>query len=324
MNRKEYTEDLLGRIISFVEANRGKELLSSIILTGSFGRGEPTWSEDGEGNAVLKSDVEIALVRKPTVKNDVVLELCHKLWANFNEDLSLMIFSERRISNAHNLNHSLWESHYKTIFTFDIFNGSKTIWGKDFLGLKSVTVGDIDLYEAKRIVGNRIGELMFLTEDDGKKDDYTRMQWKGKIMLAICSAWLVLNKKYVSGYHGQYKMITEDVMAAEELGVDFIEDYKQTFDFLRESKAPYEVEDHSIREYVKRIDALFLKYGIKQPRVNNVSRIIKNTLRYVKTGCKFGLLHFENNIISSLISQFEQGEVEKLRYTAHIWHNSIY
>ena len=324
MNKEEYTAKLLNEIIAFIEQNRGEEILSSIVLTGSFGRGEPTWEVDADGNAILKSDVEIALVRKPSVRNKEALDLCHKLWNHFQEDLSLMVFSERRIKNAHNLNHSLWETRYKTIFTFDIFNGSKTIWGKDFLKSKRITIDAIDPYEAKRIVGNRIGELMYLTEDEGKNDDYTRKQWKGKVMLAICSAWLVIQKEYVSGYHSQYDRIIDNDAAKKELGGDFIDDYKKTFEFLRESGIPFEVSDASLRKYVERISELFDSNGIKQPKVNNIARIIKNTLRYIKTGCKFGFVHFENNIISSLISQFEQGETERLRYTAQVWHNSIY
>ena len=120
MNTKEYEKNLIESIIESVEKNGGKDLLSSIVLTGSFGRYEPTYSYSDDGTFKLKSDVEIALIYNRKVKKSNIEELISKVSKEFDEDLNLMPIDEKRIKGVYNFNHSLFIPKYKTIFTYDL------------------------------------------------------------------------------------------------------------------------------------------------------------------------------------------------------------
>ena len=322
MNKEEYSQLLIDNVVKSILNLGGADILTSIILTGSFGREEPTWAEDENGNVELKSDVEIALIRKPSVGQGRVVELIDKLKKEYVEDLNPMSFNESRVKNAYNYNYTLKEPRYKTLLTYDLFNGSKTIWGHDYLSEKKISIDEVDPFEAKRLVANRIGELVYLTHND--ENNYVRKQWKGKLMLAIGSAWLIINKIYVSSYHGQYSLIANDKRIVTDLGSDFVDDYKRVFKFLRDQGEEYEVIDKKLREYVARINSLFANYNVGKPKVTNTIRWVKYFKKYIKTGCSFGLFGFENKILCSLISQYEQGDTEKLYRTSHTWHNCIY
>ena len=51
MRRAVYEEKLIDGIIASVEKHGGNDCLSSIVLTGSFGRGEPTYFTEKIGRA---------------------------------------------------------------------------------------------------------------------------------------------------------------------------------------------------------------------------------------------------------------------------------
>lgn len=321
----EYEKNLIKSVLSSIEQYGGKDCLSSMILTGSFGREEPTYRVDGD-RFQLKSDVEIALVFPDSSKKEIVENLIKEVSSEFNEDLNLMAIDERRVRKGYNFNFSLRVPKYKTIFTYDLFNGSKTIWGKDFIGENKVTLDDVDIYEAKRLVANRIAELIYLqchTKDEEQKK-YLREQWKGKLMLAIVSAWLICEKEYVSSYHGQYQK-TKDKMedADHEFGNGFFDEYDKVFRFLRENGVAYEVSDKKLAGYVKRVDYYFRNRKIRKPKVNSISRILKYTLKYVKTGVKYGAVGFEDSILQALISHY-WNQTEDVIMDAEIWHRVLY
>ena len=322
MNKEDYGKNLISDVIASIIRNGGDKLLTSVILTGSFGREEPTWSLDDNGETVLKSDVEIALVRKESTSSDAIATLKVDVCKEFKEDLNLMTFNEKRVRQAHNYNRSFKKPRYYTLFNYDFYNASKTIWGYDYLNEISIRLEDVDPYEAKRIVANRIGELVYLTNKS--KDDYTRAQWKGKVMLAIGTAWLLLNNNYISSYHGQQERLSKDKNIEVVLGCDFIKEYNQVFRFLRECAEPYEVEEDKLRRYVKSINNEFLSHKLNKSKVNNVMRVLKYASRYFPTGCKFGIINFENKILTSLISQFSEGQEIQLHYSADGWHKCIY
>lgn len=322
MNKDEYGKKLISDVVASIIRNGGDQLLTSVILTGSFGREEPTWTLDEKGETVLKSDVEIALVRKESTGSDAMATLKRNVCKEFKEDLNLMTFNEKRVSQAHNYNRSFQKPRYYTLFNFDFYNASKTIWGHDYISEITISLDDVDPYEAKRIVANRIGELVYLTNQS--EDYYTRAQWKGKVMLAIGTAWLLLKKTYISNYHGQQEYLSKDGTIEAVLGRDFIKEYNQVFSFLRESAEPYEVENAKLRGYVRQINNEFISHKLNKSKVNNVMRVVKYASKYYRTGCKFGLFNFENKILTSLISQFSEGQELQLQYSAEVWHKCIY
>ena len=321
----EYEKNLIESVLSSIEKHGGKACLSSIILTGSFGRGEPTY-EVKEEHFCLKSDVEIALIFPDSSKKEIIETLIENVAAEYSEELNLMAISERRVREAYNFNFSLRAPKYKTIFTYDLFNGSKTIWGQDFIGAKKVTLDDVDIYEAKRLVANRIAELIYLqnhTKDEEQKK-YLRAQWKAKLMLAIVSAWLICEKEYVSSYRGQYRKTMDKTAEVDyAFGKGFADEYEKVFRFLRENGTAYEVSDNKLTGYVKCIDHYFRDRKIGKPKVNSISRILKYTLKYAKTGVKYGVVGFEDCILQALISHYwnQTGDVIM---DAEIWPRVLY
>ena len=321
--KKQYQENLISDVLECIFKYGGDNYLSSIILTGSFGRCEPTFTVDACGNLILKSDVEIGLIYTKSKKQ--VQELIRKVTSEFTEDLNMMAISEKRVKYANNYNLSLSIPKYKTIFTYDLFNGSKTVWGADFIGAKNIALSTVDIYEAKRLIANRIGELTRLKtiarEDDNK---YLEIQWKGKLMLAIVSAWLICEQRYVSSYIGQYQQlenIKEEIK--NQLGQDFFEEYHQVFSFLRGNGENFELEDFKLREYVKKIDSIFKTLNINTVKVNSISRKVKYYIKYIKIGMPFGIIGFEKKILQALITQYTEGDVSVMK-TAEVWHKVLY
>lgn len=325
MDKKAYEKNLIKNVIASIEKHGGKECLSSIILTGSFGRGEPTYTMGDDGKPQLKSDVEIALVFPDSSKKQAIQHLIETVSSEFIEELNLMAINEKRVRKAYNFNFSLCVPKYKTIFTYDFFNGSRTIWGRDFIKENTVTISDVDPYEAKRLVANRIGELVYLqnSADDSSKD-YLRKQWKGKLILAIVSAWLICEGDYVSAYHGQYqKLHGKEKEAEKTIGKGFLEEYEKVFRFLREDGSEYETPDELLVGYVKRLDQYFKQKSIRKPKVNSVSRLMKYIIKYIKTGMKYGLIGFEDNILQALINDY-WNMTDKVITDADVWHKVLY
>lgn len=321
-----YENNLIQNILSSIEKHGGNSCLSSIILTGSFGRGEPTYAMDNDGSFRLKSDVEIALVFPPASKKEAIDRLIAEVKSEFSEDLNLMGINEKRIRNVNNFNFSFKVPKYKTLFTYDLYNGSKTIWGQDFIGTRNVRLSEVDLFEAKRLVANRIGELIYLqmsTEDEGLRNDLAA-QWKGKLMLAIAGALLICDGSYVSSYHEQYVRIKAKAEEVNrQLGKNFFEDYEKAFIFLRENGNIHDVDDNALRNYVKNTDAIFAVSGISEPKTNSLSRIVKYLIKYVKSGTGYGIFNFEHNILQSLISDYYKAS-PAVQKDAEVWHSVLY
>lgn len=325
MTKKDYQDNLVSRVIESIENHGGNNCLSSIVLTGSFGRGEPTFESGSDGELHLKSDVEIALIFPHSNQKTAVDEIINSVSSEFSEDLNLMAINEKRIRKAYNFNFSMKSPKYKTIFTFDLFNGSKTVWGRDFIGEKDIRIADVDIYEAKRLIANRIGELIYL-QNNSKEDekDYLRIQWKGKLMLAIVSAWLICEGKYVSSYHGQYKRINQSKNAvSNQFGSQFLEEYDKVFSFLRENGEKYELPDDLLIQYVKQMDKVFKERKISSPKVNSFSRFAKYFVKYIKSGAKYGICGFEDSILQSLITDY-CNKSDKITEDANAWHNVLY
>ncbi len=322
MNISEYENNLISNIIKSIEKHGGKKLLSSIILTGSFGRKEPTYSIKENGLFFLKSDIEIALICQKNIYRKQINQLIKNVSAEFNEDLNLMQLSEKRVKKAYNFNYSIFIPKYKTLFTYDLFNGSYTIWGKDFLKNSNVTLESIDLYEAKRIVANRIGELEFLSETN---NDYAVQQWKCKLLLAIVTSWLILNKQYVSSYYGQYEQAYININSLINIfGEDFWKDYNGAFQFLRKNGDEYIIKENNLRRYVMKISKLFEENNLKVSKVNSLSRKIKYIFKYIKSTKKFNIYNLEDRILQGLIDYYQTNDNLKIKKIAKMWHEILY
>ena len=321
MDRAEYEARLLSGVIDSIQRNGGAGRLCSIILTGSFGRQEQTYTVAPDGTFALKSDVEIALIYSGSRQKKQVELLARRVAEEFSEDLNLMPISRRRLRYCHNFNAAICTPRKKTLFTYDLFNGSRTIWGEDIIAQRRVSLDEVDLYEAKRLIANRIGELVCM-EQTGDAD--SRVQWKGKVLLAIGSAWLLGKGQYTSSCAAQcerLKLLRQEL--EQDMGEGFYQEYEQVFRYLRRSETAYEVPDVRLREYAKRADALLKRMGLRRPRVNSLSRVAKYCIKYVKTGLKFGLFGFEDRILQELILDYYTG-ASALEQAARVWKRVLY
>ena len=194
MTTTEYEKKLLNDIVNSILYYDIKKRICSIIVTGSFGRHEETF-EFIDKSFKLKSDVEIALVYNSFTSKRYLNNLIENVASKFEEELNLMSLSRRRISKTHNFNNTLFTPRYKTLFTYDLYNGSYTIWGEKLIEKLPIRLSEVDKYEAKRIVANRIAEYIHI-ENLKKNDNYIKKQWACKIMLSIGSAWLIMHDKY--------------------------------------------------------------------------------------------------------------------------------
>lgn len=293
--------------------------IQSIILTGSFGRDEPTYRYDNK-KLTLKSDIEIILVYKNNKEKRNLKIIKKQITQKFQEDLNIMLISELRLKKKNNFNYSILSEKKKTLFTYDLYNGSKTIYGNDYLK-KNVDVLDIDNYEAKRIIANRIGEYIYKNEHF---DTFNNLQWKSKIILAIGSSWLIMNKKYSSSYRSQHTLINQNQEEIRKmLGNNFINDYNSSFEFLRNSGVAYNINENSIIEYLKIINLYFQENNIRRSKVNSVSRKIKYLLKYSKCGFKYGIFNFEDHILQALIDEFIS-QNSNITKTSKVWHSTLY
>ena len=313
----EYEKKLLQSVLDRLEYYGGKEILKSIVLTGSFGRDEPSYVQCENGTVCLKSDVEIGLVFSGFRKRNLVIALAKQVAEEFSEELNLMPISAVRLKRAQNFNFAIGSSKAKTLFTYDLYNGSKTIWGEHIIEKIPVSLDMVDLYEAKRLVANRIGELICCS--DSKNTDYLQAQWQGKLMLALGSAWLLCSGLYESSYRRQYAILAERKLELENaFGKSFFADYEKAFLFLRQNRGFFRIQKEPLLEYVKSADIIFARLKLKKPKINSLSRNLKYWVKYIKITREFGLINFEDAILQALITDYYRDDPE-LPQVAKIW-----
>lgn len=319
-----YISDLIQEIVSKVTAHPNAGCVSSIIVTGSFGRNEPTFEKDENDYLTLKSDIEVALVYDKFKDKKKVLQLMQETENYFSELIEFLPFQKQRIVKAENHNFAIIEPKYKSLFTYDIFNGSYTAWGTDYLRLKQISLDQVDPFEAKRIVGNRIGELMcFLNRGSDQYDDNYKRLWKAKVMLAIVSAYLLCNRAYVSSYHGQHDRIMQQRKAVvSQFGEKFLVDYENAFSYLRENGDLCEISNENLRKYVAGINTIFQKKGITKSRINCLSKQLRSWIHYLKCGSNYGF-NFENNLYQNLINAYIEN-ADCVQSFANDWRKVLY
>ena len=314
--KDKYMQNLVTDIVRVVAEFPGKDGIESIILTGSLGRDEGTFHFNENGEFILDSDVEIALVYKKGCKKQAAT-LKEILINKFKEEMNPMTISISRVNNKYNFNYSIIKPKYSSIFMYDLYNGSKIIWGTDLI--KNCTV-KYDKYEAKRIVANRIGELMYLKhiEKAGSKQN---TQWECKLLLAIGTAYCIINDKYNTKYSEQYNIIYN---TGDALGDTFIADYTQAYEYLRLGKDEYNVPYERLHQYVGRINNMFIGDLYSKPRINSMSRKLKYIISCIKHGKGLNPFNCEVTILDGLITSFINRDNDKITEYSNYWKYILY
>ena len=187
-----------GKVAQVIEELK-KEIISrfhpkSIILTGSFGRGEATVIEEN-GKLKFLSDCEVILIPYKWIFNRKKLDrfeqdfyertgLKVEIWG-FTPTLYLFLpFLNKKIG--------------PTIANYDLKYGSKVIYGKNYLDkIPAFKPEDIPLWEGVRLLLNRMAEAL---EHFSLNPSENMLFWTDKIILACQDSLLLLLNEYTPSY----------------------------------------------------------------------------------------------------------------------------
>lgn len=315
-----YIDNLIKEIVFYIENFSNKSDIISVILTGSLGRDEGTFHFDTNMNKlVLDSDVELALVYKSGCKKSAE-DLKNELINHFSEEMNPMTISFSRVKNMYNFNYSFVTPKYSSIFMYDLYNGSKTIWGEDLINKK---IFKYDKYEAKRIIANRIGELTYISNFN--ESNFRQInQWEAKLILAIGTAYCILKDSYMSSYYSQYEFIcNEQDNINNFLGENFVDDYTKAFYFLRRGADNYDVPSERLNKYVEKMNSLLNTKEFSKPKINSISRKIKYMISCKRANVPLNPINCETIIIEGLIKYFSEKDVNLILFSNY-WKMILY
>lgn len=242
-------QKLLDSIVNKIRETGLIKHVDSIIISGSFGRNEPTYHIEN-GQIIYESDMEMILVYNNWFNLFNIKKQSDEIKKCFPElDLELIPISASRLDKVRNHNYSLFTPAKKTLFTFDFYDGSRTIYGKEHLKNK-VKIEDVDNFEGKRIIANRVAELVYIRNHNGSLEEQNR--WLAKIVLSLGTAFLIETREYKSSYHNQLEAIGMSKSVSTAFDNEFINIYIKAFDYLREGKktTSFIAYEPSIKEYV--------------------------------------------------------------------------
>lgn len=318
MTIQEYEDSLLSRIVNAVKKHKYGSYVESIILTGSLGRGEPTYLITDAGYK-LKSDVELALVFTHHKKQ--IYQLIDEVGKKFDEDINFMAIRKKRIQNQYNFNYEFFKPKYCTLFMYDFYNASKVLYGKDLIYRHKVSLDRLDPYEAKRLVANRIAETEYI---NARNDTYLTLQWKCKVISAIVGGWLILNKLYVSSYTKQMKIVyTHQAEFEAAFGKEFLDMYYKAYKFLRDNGDAFEVDDELLDDTVQKFGILYKKKYRGKSQTTTSIRYMKYMWKYMRYAKSVNIFDIENRIYNRILNEYCAGS-DKLVKTADLWHKVLY
>ena len=163
----------------------------SIILSGSFGKGEVMVIENG-GYIQFLSDCEVIIIPNKHVFNQDKIK---KFSESFFERVGLKVSISGVILSVYLLFPFLNRNLKPTIENYDLKYGSKVIYGKNYLDrVPNFKPEDIPLWEGIRLLFNRMAESLehFSLENPSEEMVF----WTDKIVLACQDALLLSLGKY--------------------------------------------------------------------------------------------------------------------------------
>lgn len=173
----------------------------SIILSGSFGKGEVTVVEDG-GNLKFLSDCEVTIISNKIIFNrDKIKQFSKK----FYEKTSLKVVMGGVVMGIYLQLPFLSRKLKPTMENYDLKYGSKVIYGKDYLEkIPNFKPEDIPLWEGIRLLFNRMAES--LEHFSVEKPSEEMVFWTNKIVLACQDALLLSMGEYHYSYRKRNEM----------------------------------------------------------------------------------------------------------------------
>lgn len=174
---------------------------TSIILSGSFGRGEGTVSKEN-GKMKFLSDCEVTLIPYKYIFNRSKI---NNFESKFYERSGLKVDIWGGGLSFYLLIPFMNKKMKPTINNYDLKYGSKVIYGKNYLeGVPNFKPDDIPLWEGIRLLFNRMAEALehFSFENPSE----SMVFWTDKIVLACQDALLLSLGKYHYSYRKRNEM----------------------------------------------------------------------------------------------------------------------
>lgn len=176
----------------------------SIILIGSFGRGEGTVIEHS-GLIEIVSDYEFIIVTNKIWSRLIISKLSSELSNLIKGDVTLSWSTPNRISNNRSGNF-LYRSHSPSILMYESKAGGTTIHGNNYLNCNIIDPLCLPVWEGVRLIYNRMSEVLCYCDADlflncpkfanSKNNNW----WLNKLILSCSDALLIINRKYHYSY----------------------------------------------------------------------------------------------------------------------------
>lgn len=185
----------------------------SIILSGSFGRGEGSVLYQNN-NVNIISDFEIGVISKKYHKRFLCRKIVQEINHDLDIDLTLNFYLPSRFTKNKTTNLSIRAQHL-TIDQYELRYGSKLLYGKDYLSkMKDYSPKDIPTWEGIRLIFNRMAEsLKYFFPDRNGSRELSLKKWICKTILACSDALLISIGKYHFLYRIRAKNFIDEYLA---------------------------------------------------------------------------------------------------------------
>ncbi len=173
----------------------------SIILYGSFGRGEGSVMLD-DGRSISLSDYEIAVVTRSPCYRKLFASLSRQLTAELGVETSISWMRPGRLRTNQSQNLSLGRA-APTIAMYELKTGGQTLYGREMLNLGPIIdPRQISVRAGIRLLINRMIESLPYTPRSAPlpKDRIETIRWINKLILACNEALLLLWGEYHYSY----------------------------------------------------------------------------------------------------------------------------
>lgn len=195
----------------------------SVILSGSFGRGEGTvLCQNGDVNII--SDFEIGVISRKYYKRFLCSKISQKISRKLNIGLTLNFYLPSRFTKNKVANLS-GRMQYLTIDQYELRYCSKLLYGKDYINeMKNYSPENIPIWEGLRLIFNRIAELLeYFPPGEDKSKEYLLKKWIYKTILACSDALLISLGKhhflctvrlrnFIYAYTGHFEKLFNDLV----------------------------------------------------------------------------------------------------------------
>ena len=205
----EITEEIVDEIVSRFHPK-------SIILKGSFGRGEATVTMDDEGTLNFLSDYEVEVISLSYLLSRILPIKKEKISLNIANESNLEINLGGIKLSAYSFFSPFYKSLKPTIANYDLKYGSKVIYGRNYFGrIPDFKPEDIPLWEGIKLMFNRMAEALqhfsidYLGKYPSEEKECKLFLWINKIILACQDALLISAKQYHYSYKVRNEMFQE-------------------------------------------------------------------------------------------------------------------